>query len=56
MQELAEPSLMFALQKDRGPNVSGVCAVVFQLHYNELLAKDEEITKLRAVIQGLSGR
>ena len=31
-------------------------AVVFQLHYNELLAKDEEITKLRAVIQGLSGR
>ena len=34
--------------------VSG--AVVFQLHYNELLAKDEEITKLRAVIQGLSGR
>jgi hypothetical protein len=36
-----------------------VCAVplhaaVFKLHYDELLAKDKEISKLRAVIQGLS--
>jgi hypothetical protein len=29
-------------------------AAVFKLHYDELLAKDEEIAKLRAVIQGLS--
>ena len=29
-------------------------AVVFKMHYTELLAKDDEITKLRAVIEGLS--
>jgi hypothetical protein len=28
--------------------------VVFKLHYTELLAKDEEIARLRAVVQGLS--
>ncbi|CAL5226197.1 g9034 [Coccomyxa viridis] len=29
-------------------------AAVFKLHYDELLAKDAEIAKLKAVIQGLS--
>ena len=29
-------------------------AAVFKLHYDELLAKDGEIAKLKAVIQGLS--
>eukprot|EP00884_Botryococcus_braunii_P000728 jgi/Botrbrau1/10656/Bobra.53_2s0014.1 len=29
-------------------------AVVFKMHYNELLKKDEEITRLSAVIQALS--
>ncbi len=31
-----------------------LCAAVFKLHYDELLAKDAEIAKLRAVVQGLS--
>jgi hypothetical protein len=31
-----------------------LCAAVFKLHYDELLAKDAEIVKLRAVVQGLS--
>ena len=35
---------------------SACVAVVFKMHYQELLAKDEEIQKLTAVIQALSGR
>ena len=31
-------------------------AVVFRMHYTELLSKDEEIAKLQAVIQALSGK
>ncbi|KAK9814712.1 hypothetical protein WJX72_010296 [[Myrmecia] bisecta] len=31
-------------------------AVVFKMHYSELLAKNEEIANLKAVIQGLSGK
>ncbi|KAL0034117.1 hypothetical protein WJX79_009687 [Trebouxia sp. C0005] len=29
--------------------------VVFKMHYSELLAKEEEIARLKAIIQGLSG-
>ena len=32
------------------------CAVVFKMHYSELLARDQEVAKLKAVIQGLSGK
>ena len=31
-------------------------AVVFKMHYQELMSKDDEIRKLTAVIQALSGR
>mmetsp|Transcript_21531 Transcript_21531/g.38359 ORF Transcript_21531/g.38359 Transcript_21531/m.38359 type:complete len:209 (-) Transcript_21531:114-740(-) len=31
-------------------------AVVFKMHYNELLAKSEEVQKLKAIIEGLSGQ
>lgn len=30
-------------------------AVVFKMHYSELIAKEEEIARLKAIIQGLSG-
>lgn len=30
-------------------------AVVFKMHYSELLAKEEEVARLKAIIQGLSG-
>mmetsp|Transcript_32731 Transcript_32731/g.92843 ORF Transcript_32731/g.92843 Transcript_32731/m.92843 type:complete len:230 (-) Transcript_32731:202-891(-) len=30
-------------------------AVVFKMHYNELLARNDEVEKLKAVIEGLSG-
>lgn len=34
----------------------GVClAVVFDMHYNELLLKNEEIERLKTVIEGLGG-
>ena len=29
-------------------------SAVFKLHYNEILAKNEEIKRLQAVIEGLS--
>jgi len=29
--------------------------VVFKMHYSELIAKEEEIARLKAIIQGLSG-
>lgn len=29
-------------------------AVVFKMHYSELLAKEEEVARLKAIIQGLS--
>ena len=32
-----------------------LCAVVFKMHYNELLARNDEVEKLKAVIEGLSG-
>lgn len=32
---------------------SWCCAVVFDMHYAELLAKNEEITRLKAIIEGL---
>lgn len=28
--------------------------VVFKMHYNELLAKEDEIMRLKAVVEGLS--
>lgn len=31
-------------------------AVVFKMHYNELLAKTEEVQKLKAIIEGLSNQ
>lgn len=31
-----------------------VTAVVFKMHYSELLAKEEEVARLKAIIQGLS--
>jgi hypothetical protein len=30
-------------------------AVVFDMHYNELLLKNEEIERLKTVIEGLGG-
>ena len=31
-----------------------VIAVVFKMHYSELLSKEDEIARLKAIIQGLS--
>lgn len=31
-----------------------VTAVVFKMHYSELLSKEDEIARLKAIIQGLS--
>ena len=32
-----------------------LCAEVFKMHYTELLAKDEQLAKLRVIVQALSG-
>jgi hypothetical protein len=34
--------------------ISLLHAVVFKMHYNELLARNEEVEKLKAIIEGLS--
>ena len=51
---------IFARTSAVGPQVQDVTqelennSAVFKLHYSELIAKDEEIKRLKAVIEGLS--
>ncbi len=39
----------------QGSSHSKWSAVVFKMHYSELIAKEEDVSRLKAIIQGLSG-
>ena len=52
-----EPPVFSMIQLSGLPETIGVLlAVVFQLHYKELVAKNEELDRYKAIIDGLSGQ